>query len=1035
MTRWLSGHVRSVLLAFVLLALGGLGAALNLPVSLFPHIDFPRVVVSVDAGDRAADQTVVEVTRPLEEALRGVPSLEHIRSVTSRGAAEIFLTFGWGRDTAQAALQTQAALNAALPDLPAGVRFTVRRIDPTVFPILGLALSSPSRDPVKLRAFADLQLRPLLASTPGVAAVDVLGGGRDEIQVSVDPARLQALGMSIDDVTRAIGANNTITAVGKLEDRHRLYQVLVDSRLAPGADIGAIVVKAGANAGAGLVTLGQVAQIHRAAAPAWTRVTAQGRDAVLINIRQSPDADSVAMVRQIRARLGAFAPEIPTDVKISTYYDQSELVLGAASSVRDAILIGALLAGAVLFAFLRSNRLMLITALTLPAVLAGACLLLFVLHMSFNMMTLGGLAAAVGLVVDDVVVMLEHIMRRLQEAAEGSQGGGILSAAAEMARPLIGSSLSTIVVFAPLAFLTGVTGGFFKALAVTMTAALLISLLFALFVAPVLARGWLRRRDVEAADRTGAMMARLNGGYARLSGRLLARPGWTTAAAAVALLMVGAGAYSQMGTGFMPRMDEGGFVLDYKAHPGAALTDTDGLLRQAEAIIRATPEVDSYSRRTGIQLGGDLTEADEGDFFIHLKPGPRRSVEAVMSEIRRGIQGRVPGLDIETAQLMEDLIGDLTAVPQPVEIKLFGADPAALREAAGLVAPAISKVRGLVEVVDGLRVAGDALVVKVNRPAAALEGLSPDDVARQLGALIGGQTAAEVRSGQILVGVRVWAPAGLRDRVSAISALRLRAPDGHDLPLSRIAAVAIEPGQQQINREDLQPFVDVTARLEARDLGSAMGEVRATVARLALPPGVRVEYGGLYAQQTRSFADLAVVFASALLLVALLLLYLFERWIVVVSVLIIDLLAASMVFAGLWATGTELNISALMGLTMVVGIVTELAIFYFAEVSFAHEVNVEALLAAGRARLRPILMSAAIAILALSPLALGLGEGAAMQKPLAIAIISGLLAGAPLVLLVLPAAYAALARIWTRSGFNLPPGARAALAPGAGPAR
>ena len=1011
MTGWLSGHVRSVLLAFVLLSLGGLMAALRLPVSLFPHIDFPRVVVSVDAGDRAADQTAVQVTRPLEAALRGVPGVAHIRSTTSRGGADIALSFDWGHDMTAATLQTEAALNAAQPDLPAGVRFQVRRMDPTVFPVLGLAISSAHRDPAALRALADLQLRPLIAATPGIAGVEVLGGGQAEYQVTVDPARLQALGLSMDDVTRAIAAGNGVDAVGKLEDRHRLYLVLADSRLGDARDIGSIVVKTGATPAAGVVPLSAVADIRLAKAPNWTRVTAQGRDAVLINIRQSPDADSVALVKAVRARLKAFAA--PADVKIAVFYDQSELVTGAAASVRDAIALGALLAGVVLFAFLRSWRLMLITALMLPAVLAASCLLLLVLHMSFNMMTLGGLAAAVGLVVDDAVVMLEHVMRRLQSAEDGAGDAGradMLTAAGEMARPLIGSSLGTMVVFAPLAFLGGVSGGFFKALAVTMAAALAISLLFALFIAPVLARAWLRRVDVEAADRAGPMMARLGRGYQRLASRGLSRPILTVGVAAAALLLLGGLAFTQLGSGFMPRMDEGGFVLDYKAHPGAALSDTDRLLRQVEAIIRATPDVDSYSRRTGAQLGGGLTEADEGDFFIHLKRGQRRDVETVMAEIRQKVESQVPGLDIETAQLMEDLIGDLTAVPQPIEIKLFGPDTAALRQAAGMIAPAIGKIDGVVEVVDGLRVAGDAVVVKVNRPAAALEGLDPDAVSKQLQALVGGSVATQLQDGDRLIGVRVATPAASRDRLAEISQLRLRAPDGHDLPLSRVANVAIEPGQQQITREDLQPFVGVTARLEHRDLGSAMSQVRRTMQGLSLPAGVRVEYGGLYAEQQRSFGDLAGVFAAAVMLVALLLLYLFERWAVVVSILTTVMLAASAVFVGLWVTGTELNISALMGLTMVVGIITELAIFYFAEVSFIGPATRAELAEAGMARLRPILMSAVIAVLALTPLALGLGEGAALQKPLAIAIISGLIAGAPLVLLLLPALYAALTR-------------------------
>ncbi|MFI4936358.1 MAG: efflux RND transporter permease subunit [Caulobacterales bacterium] len=1012
MTRWLAGHVRFVLMAFVVLTVAGLGAALNLPVSLFPHIDFPRVVVSVDAGDRAADQMAAEVTRPLEEALRAVPGVAAIRSTTSRGSAEIDLTFGWNEDMVAHLLQTQAAMNAALADLPPGVRFAVRRMDPTVFPVLGFALSSAGRDPVSLRSYADLTLRPVIAATRGVAGVEVLGGGQAEYQVTLDPARAGALGLTLDDVAKALSANNQVLAAGRMEDRHRLYLVITDARLTTAKDIGEVVVKTGAGAGAGLVPLSSIADIRLAPARTWTRVTAQGGDAVLINIRQSPDADSVALVKEIRARIAEL--KTPPDIKIATFYDQSELVTGAAGSVRDAILLGALLAGVVLFLFLRSARLMAITALMLPAVLAATCLLLFALHMSFNMMTLGGLAAAVGLVVDDMVVMLEHVMRRLEEAPPGEAEiarTGLLAAAGEMARPLIGSSLSTIVVFIPLAFITGVTGGFFRALAVTMTAALAISLIFGLFVAPLLARAWLRPHDVHQARQARGLMHRLGDGYRLAAARSLKRPGLTVAVVAAVMLILGGLAFTRLGSGFMPRMDEGGFVLDYKAStPGAALSDTDRLLRQVEAIIRATPEVDSYSRRTGVQLGGGLTEADEGDFFIHLKHGPRRGVDAVMSEIRQKVESQVPGLNVEITQLMEDLIGDLTAVPQPVEIKLFGTDPAALRRAAQAVAPAIEKVRGVVDVANGLREAGDAVVVRINRPAAALEGLDPNAIALQVSAQMGEQPATRVQRGQVLADVRVLAPADLRGRIEALSAMRLRAPDGHDLPLSRVASVVIEPGQQQLTRENLQAFVDVTARLEGRDLGSAMGEIRHSVARLSLPPGVRVEYGGLYAEQQRSFAQLTVVFVSALLLVTLLLLYLFERWAAAMSVLAVVLLAASAVFVGLFITGTELNISALMGLTMVVGIVGELAIFYFAEFPPDRPPDRQGLTDAGLARLRPIVMSAVIAMLALTPLALGLGEGSALQRPLAIAIISGLAAGAPLVLLVLPALYALFSR-------------------------
>jgi multidrug efflux pump subunit AcrB len=906
-----------------------------------------------------------------------------------------------------ATLATQGALATILPDLPTGTRFSVRRSDPTIFPVVGISLTSDELDGVALEQLAQLRLRPLLSTVPGVAGVDVLGGATPEMEVEVDPARLQALGLTIADVSTALGSANSVAAVGRIEDRHRLYLALVDDKLTNEADIASIPVKAGANAATGVATLGQVATIRRAPAPAWTRVTSNGTNAVLVNIRQTPTADAVKLAQEVNDRLkGA---NLPASVKVSFFYDQSELVTGAAGAVRDAILLGALLAGVVLFLFLRSWRLMVITATLLPAVLAATCLALTVCHMSFNMMTLGGMAAAVGLVVDDAVVMLEHLMRRLQEAEGEAERPSMLAAAREMGRPLFGSTMATIVVFLPLAFISGVTGGFFKALAVTMVAALGVSLLYARYVLPLVADRWLTLKDAQAADRAERMTGAIARRYEAVGARALARPMLTAGIIAAVLLLVGAFAWTRLESGFMPAMDEGGFILDYKAKSGAALSDTDRLLRQVETIIRQTPEVSSYSRRTGVQLGGGLTEADEGDFFIRLKGGSRRPIDEVMAEIRGKVQNQVPGLEIETAQLMEDLIGDLTAVPQPIEVKLFGDDDAQLVGAAKKVAEAIGKIDGVVEVVDGLRVAGDAIDIHVDRPAAAMVGLDPDAVAKQVEAQIGGTVATQILSGEQVIDVRVRLPQDLRNRADALRELLVRAPDGRTARLGAIATVSIAAGQRQITREDLAPFIPVTARLEGKDLGTGMKEVEAAVDRLHLPATIRVDYGGLYAQQKQSFSDLTTVFVAALLLSALLLTLLFERWAFTIAVIGTVLLSTTAVFLGLWLTGTELDISALMGLTMVVGMITELAIFFLAELPVDAPVAAESLLEAGRARLRPILMSALIAILTLLPLALGISRGAGLQTPLATAIIAGLTIGAPLVLCFLPMVLLAMA--------------------------
>ena len=1000
----LQRHARALWLAAVLIVVGGMFAATRMPVSLFPHIDFPRVVVSVDAGDRDAQQMAAQITRPIEIALRAVPGVTRVRSTTSRGSAEVAVDFPWGQDMVAATLATQTALATTLPDLQAGTRFDVRRSDPTIFPALGIALTSKTLDQTALRQIAELTVRPALTAVPGVAGVDILGGAPREIAVDVNPAKAQALGLSLDAIATAIGKTNAVRGVGKLEDRHRLYLVLSENRLASIADLAATPIKAGTTGGAGLVTLGQIATIQPSVEPIFTKVTSGGQDAVLVNIRQSPSGDTVRIVADVEARLKAVG--LPPSVTPSLFYDQSELVTGAANAVRDAILIGAVLAGLVLFLFLRSGRLMLITGLMLPAVLGSTCLILYALGMSFNMMTLGGMAAAVGLIVDDAVVMLEHIMRRLQEGK-----ASVSAAAAEMAKPLFGSTAATIVVFTPLAFISGVTGGFFKALALTMVAALGLSLLFARFLLPLIAERWVRGKDVAAADKAGAFLGHFERWNGRASDRALARPRLFVALLGLGLAVLGFAAWNHVPSGFMPAMDEGGFILDYKAQSGAAISDTDRLLRQVEQIITATPEVVSYSRRTGVQLGGGLTEADEGDYFIRLKGGSRRSIDEVMADIRQQIAAKVPGLEIETAQLMEDLIGDLTAVPQPVEVKLFGDDPKMLADAAKRVGEGIGKVSGVVEVVDGLRVAGDALTIKVNPAAAQQQGLDPDAISTQVEALVAGAPATQVRIGEQLVTVRVRAPVNMRTRADDLARLPLTAPDGHLVRLGQVATIAVAPGQTQITREDLAPFIAVTARLEGRDLGSAMTDVRKTVASLSLPASVRIDYGGLYAQQQRSFADLTIVFLAALLLTGLLLTLLFERLAWTIAAIVTVLLSAAVVLCGLWITGIELDISALMGLTMVVGMVTELVIFFLAELPPEGILDIAAVREAGAKRLRPILMSALIAVLTLAPLALGVSRGAGLQRPLATAIIFGLTAAIPLVLLLLPALILVLPQI------------------------
>ncbi|HQQ69960.1 MAG TPA: efflux RND transporter permease subunit, partial [Alicycliphilus sp.] len=957
-------------------------------------------VIELDAGDRPADLMLVQVTRPVEEAIRRVADVLNVRSTTSRGTAEVSVDFAWGTNMGLAVAHVSEAVNQILPTLPAGTQLRTRRMDPTtVFPIIAYSITADARSLKELYDLAQYQLRPALFGVPGVARVEVIGGAVEELQVAVDPARLRAYALSMADVSRALAAANVITATGRLVDHYKLYLVVGDTRLASKAQVGDVVLKSGAN---GLVLLRDVASVHDGAEPRWQRVTADGKDAVLLSIFQQPGSNSVAVAAGVKAQLAAQHALVPADVKLANWYDQSLLVVESAASVRDAILIGAGLAALVLLLFLRNLKVTLIALVVVPTVLAATVLLLMVLGMGFNIMTMGGMAAAVGLIIDDAMVMTEHIVRRTRGGGSWDRGRA-LAAAAEFTRPLAGSSLATIIIFVPLAFLTGVTGAFFKALSLTMASGLVISFVVTWFAVPLLADRFLGQGDAQGED-GGRFTRWIHAHYRGLMQQLLGRP-WLALLLVAPLLALGGLAYQRVGSGFMPAMDEGGFVLDYHSPAGTSLAETDRLLRQVEAIVQATPEVATYSRRTGTQMGGWLTEANQGDFFIRLKSGPRPPIDAVMDAIRTRVEREVPGLKVEGAQLMEDVIGDLTAVPQPIEVKLFSDDAEQLQQLARKVARAIAGIRGVVDVRDGIRPAGDALNITVDRDRAALEGMTPDAVLQLVQADLAGTVATSLQQGPKMVGVRVWLPRTLARTDTQLAQLLLRAPDGHVFPLERVARVTAESGQPEIARENLKRMIAVTARISGRDLGSTVRDVRAALAqRGLLPAGVYHELGGLYRQQQIAFQGLSLVFVAALALVFLLLLFLYERFRVALAIIAMPLLAMSAVFMGLWLSGVELNISSMMGMTMILGIVTEVAIFYFSEyMDLARDgAPRQALIEAGVNRMRPIAMTTVAAILTLLPLALAMGQGAQMQQPLAIAIIAGLVVQLPLVLLVMP---------------------------------
>lgn len=1013
--QWASDQGRGVVFVFVVLAvLGGLMFS-NLPVLLFPRVSFPRVRVSLNASNRPAERMLVEVTRPVEQALRGIPGVNTISSVTSRGSADVDVDFLWGQNMVSGELEVSSALARIASSLPAGSRYDAHRMDPTVYPVIGYSLTSKTHSLTELRNLALYQLRPALETVSGIAKVGVQGGATEEWRVDVDQAKLRSFGMSLAEVAKALATSNVLTAVGQFQQNDRLYLVLSDTSFKTPAEIAKTIIRAGDD---GVVHLDDVAVVRQESVPQYITVTADGQQAVLINIFQQPGGNTLAVAQATKQKLKAESARIPIlndgSVHVANWYNQSNIISASEGSVRDAILIGIGLAAIVLFVFLRSWKITLIATVAVPMALAITILILYSLNMTLNIMTLGGMAAAVGLIIDDAIVMVEHVIRRLR-SGEGEKRKRVVDAAIEFTRPLTGSSFSTIIIFAPFALLSGVTGAFFKALSLTMAASLIVSYLIAWLAIPVVSASFLGKKDIEAKDE-GSLSRKIADVNRRAANGLFARP-WLALFVIVPMLMIGWISFGHVKSGFMPSMDEGGFIMDYTSPPGTSLIETDRELRQVEAILASTPAVDTYSRRTGLQLGGAVTEANQGDFFVRLKPFPRPPISEVMTQVRNRANHSVPALRIETSQLMEDLIGDLTGVPQPIDIKLFAQDEKTLLKVAPQVAAAIRRVQGVVEVKSGIVVAGDSLDITVDRTKTALLGITPQAVTQTVNDYLSGAVTTQLLQGQQLVGVRVWIPQHLRQTERDIRELVMQAPNGQSFPLEMIARIKVVTGNPQIDRYNLQNDVAVTGRISGRDLGSTMKEVKKLLdGKGLLPSSVTYQLGGTYERQQKSFHGLTLVMIAALVLVFSLILFLYRSFQVSLAFLTMIVVEVCWILLALWFTGTELDIMSIMGMTMSVGIVTDISIFYYSEFLSASEDQPvqDRLAATGVQRARAVAMTTIAAILALGMLALGIGQGSALLQPLAIAIEAGLFVQIPLTLAVLPSLVLLYRGHWSR---------------------
>ena len=1005
-----------------LCALGGYFSQ-RLPVAIFPDLTAPRIIITGDAGDMPIPSMLATVTRPLENAVAGVPAITRIGSLTQRGSDELDVNFAWGTDMPAALQKVEAKLNQVQSSLPAGVQIHAEQLNPSVFPIMSYGLYSTTLSPQALHNIALYTVRPRLLRIDGVQQINVLGGDTPDYIVNVDPTSMVSHGVTIQNVQDALSKTNQISSVGYYDKAYLHNEIMVSGLLHGEGDIANVTVAVKNRIP---VTIGQIGTIKRGVEPHTIETSADGRDAVLIDVIKQPTGNTVQVADNVKSALIAMKSDLPAGVTISNSYDQSEIVRESQSSVLESIVVGGVLALFVLMLFLGNLRTAAVVLIILPLTIVITFALMKLLGQSMNIMTLGALAIALGLVIDDGIVVVENMFHELESDKPRSVA---VSAGLQAITPaMVGSSLTTIAAFLPLTMLNGLTGQFFGPLALVMVATLAVSLILALFLTPLLADFLLPMKVKEAtgAARILTVFPRLFDAIAHGYGRLLR---WCLRRYAVVLILLvpvvfgGWMLYSRVETGFFPEFDEGGFILDYQLPFGTSLAESSAASGRIETILSQTPEVAAWTRRTGAQSGFDITSQDQGDITVRLKPNRTRAIDAIMDDVRDKVQSAVPSTDIDFHQILQDNIGDIAGSPSPVQVKIFGEDMPTLMRLAEQVNRIVEKTPGVVDNKSGVVLSSPETTVAVDTEKAQRYGLTADDIRQSAEAAVQGVEPTSIQEGEQSVGVRVQAvrPAGALD-AKTLGDVPIASPvTNGTVRLGALATITPAPGTPTITRDNQRQMVAVTAGLSGRDLGSATHDIQRQIQEgIHLPAGYSIEYGGLYASQQQSFADLSVVLLTSFALVFILLVVQLRSIGQSMALIVAAVLSLVGVLLGLFITKTPLNISSMTGAVMIVGIVTENGIVFFEFLNRHMMENPgssvqQAIVEAGTKRLRPILMTTIGAILALMPLALGLGAGAALQKPLAIAVIGGLTVSTLFTLIVAPVLFV------TTEAFRRPP--------------
>ncbi len=950
---------------------------------------------------------MVTVTKPLEIAIKRVNGIQMVRSSTNRGSCTIEAFFTWNINIQDTKTRLESRIAEIKNQLPSTVNIVVEAMGQSIYPVIGYTLESNTFGQVELKKDALYNVRPQFSMIPGVSNVVVRGGRTKEFVIAPYPEKMIAVGITPQQVMTALGNTNFVESNGLLSDYHRLYLSLTDSRIKTLDELKKIVIR---NDGHRVILLSDIAAVDIEEQQEFIRINANGHDAVIIDLIKQKEVNLIDFAVDVKQKAKEIQKQLPPGIYLKPYYDQSVFVSNSIDSVLECIYEGLILAILVVIVFLRSFRASVNVILIIPVTLTLTFTALYLFGITLNIMSLGAIAASIGLIIDDAIVVIEQIHRTHEEQPDKDKNAVVRETIHMLFPAMIGSSLSTIVIFFPFVMMSGVAGSFFKELTLTMEITLVCSFLSTWLGLPALHLlfGYKPHRKFSFLTRRS-----VSEGKTRLSWLI-----WFFDKPVFAIIFIlalgisSAFLINHLNTGFLPVLDEGTIVLDYLSPPGTSLDASDAILREVDTVVMKHPDVSTYMRRTGTNMASSISMAsgvippNEGDYLIQLKKTTRKKTEEVISELRQQVLAKEPALNIEFGQRIADLLGDLIGRPQPVEIKIFGDDLDQLRELAYKTKSLLIKIRGVADVQSGIIVDGPTITIVPDPSKLALFNLNPADFQTQIKAYNEGVDVGQVQEGEQMLRILMRFTNFRDNSLQKIKKQLIFTPDGQYRPLEFFADVSLSAGDPDITREDLKSNVVVTARLDNRDLSSAITEIKKVIAKnLPLPQGFYIVYGGTYAEQQSSFRELLMILISAVLLVFAVLLFLFRNLRITFLVIFISIAGIGGSIWALFLSGIQLNVASYTGIIMIVGIIAENAIFTVNQflTTLKKTGNVDQSIAyAISLRIRPKLMTAIGAILALTPLALGIGVGAQMQQPLAIAVIGGFIIAMPLLLFVFP---------------------------------